>query len=348
MTVEEIASWLNGEIVGNGNVEIARVAKIEEARAGELTFLANPKYDRFLSSTNASAVLISKTQALPSTPNGAITFIRVDDPYVGFVRVLDRLMPKVDPFPESIHPSAVVATSARIGRNVALGAHVVVDDGAVIGDNTKISHGCIIGRNAQVGSDCLLYPRVTVYHQCRVGNRVIIHSGTVVGSDGFGFAPKSDGTYEKIPQLGIAVIEDDVSIGANCCIDRATLGETVIKRGVKLDNLIQIAHNCIIGEDTVIAAQTGLAGSTKIGKHNMIGGQVGFAGHIGVADNSNFLAQAGITKSLTKPGQTYMGYPAKEVNKARRIEGALRSLPELVREFQELKLKVAQLFEKLK
>ncbi|MCI0707698.1 MAG: UDP-3-O-(3-hydroxymyristoyl)glucosamine N-acyltransferase [Ignavibacteriae bacterium] len=352
MTVGEIASWLNGEVVGDSTKDITRVAKIEEARAGELTFLANPKYERFLSSTKASVVLVSKAQQLDlahgKDANGAPAFIRVEDPYIGFLRVLDLLTPKVDPFPEGIHPSAIIAKSAKLGKNVVLGANVVVDEGAVIGDETKISHGCIIGKSVQIGAGCLLYPRVTVYHQCRIGSRVIIHSGTVIGSDGFGWAPKPDGTYEKIPQLGIVIVEDDVSIGANCCIDRATVGETVIKRGVKLDNLIQIAHNCTVGEDTVIAAQTGLAGSTKIGKHNMIGGQVGFAGHMEMADNSIFLAQSGVTKSFTQPGQMYTGYPAKEVKKSRRIEAALRSLPELAREFEELKKKVAQLFEKLK
>lgn len=349
MTVGEIASWLNGEIVGDKNIEISRVARIEDAGAGDLTFLANPKYERHLATTRAAAVLVSKNQDLRAyTDHGSATFIKVDDPYVGFLRVLDRLTPKVDPFPEGIHPTAVVAQSAHVGRNVVIGAYTVIDDGAAIGDNTKISHGCIIGRNAQVGSACFLYPRVTVYHQCRIGDRVTIHSGTVVGSDGFGFAPKPDGTYEKIPQLGIVVIEDDVEIGSNCSIDRATIGETIIRRGVKIDNLVQIGHNCTVGENTVIAAQTGLAGSTKIGKHVMVGGQVGFAGHIEIADNSIIMAQSGVTKSVTKPGETYFGYPAKEIKKAHRIEAALRSLPELIQEVRELQQRVAQLFDKLK
>lgn len=348
MTVEEIASWLNGEIVGNKTVEITRVARIEDAGAGDLTFLANPKYERHLATTKATAVLVSKKQDLRAyADHGSLTFIRVEDPYVGFLRVLDRLTPKVDPFPQGIHPTAVVAKSALVGKNVAIGAYAVVDEGAAIGDHTKISHGCIIGRETRVGSDCLLYPRVTVYHQCRIGNRVTIHSGTVVGSDGFGFAPKPDGTYEKIPQLGIVVIEDDVEIGSNCSIDRATIGETIIRRGVKIDNLVQIGHNCTVDENTVIAAQTGLAGSTKIGKHVMVGGQVGFAGHMEIADHSVIMAQSGVTKSLTKPGETYFGYPAKEIRKAHRIEAALRSLPELIREIRDLQQRVAQLFDKL-
>lgn len=349
MTVEEIATWLNGEIVGDKMAQISRVAKIEEAGTGDLTFLANPKYERYLPVTKASAVLVSKKQNIsPYTDHGSLTFIKVEDPYLGFLRVLERITPQINPFPEGIHPTAVIARTAKLGKNVVLGVHVVVDAGAVIGDNTKISHGSVIGREAQLGSDCLLYPNVTVYHQCRIANRVIIHSGTVIGSDGFGFAPKPDGTYEKIPQFGIVVIEDDVEIGSNCSIDRATIGETVIRRGVKLDNLVQIAHNCVVGENTVIAAQTGLAGSTKIGKHNMIGGQVGFAGHMEIADNSIFMAQSGVTRSFTEPGQTYFGYPAKEIKKAHRIEAALRSLPDLVREFRELQQKVAQLLGKLK
>jgi UDP-3-O-[3-hydroxymyristoyl] glucosamine N-acyltransferase len=349
MTVEEIASWLNGEVVGDRNVEISRVARIEEAGAGDLTFLANPKYERHLATTRAAAVLVSKQQDLrPYTDHGSLTFIKVEDPYVGFLRVLDRLTPRIDPFPEGIHPTAIVAKTATVGKNVVIGAYAVIDEGAVIGDNTKISHGCIIGREARIGADSLLYPRVTVYHQCRIGNRVTIHSGTVVGSDGFGFAPKPDGTYEKIPQLGIVVIEDDVEIGSNCTIDRATIGETVIRRGVKIDNLVQIGHNCTVGENTVIAAQTGLAGSTKIGKQVMVGGQVGFAGHMEIADRSIIMAQSGVTKSLTKPGETYFGYPAKEIKKAHRIEAALRNLPDLIREVRELQQRLAQLFDKLK
>jgi UDP-3-O-[3-hydroxymyristoyl] glucosamine N-acyltransferase len=349
MTVEEIASWLNGEVVGDRNVEISRVARIEEAGAGDLTFLANPKYERHLATTRAAAVLVSKQQDLrPYTDHGSLTFIKVEDPYVGFLRVLDRLTPRIDPFPEGIHPTAIVAKTATVGKNVVIGAYAVIDEGAVIGDNTKISHGCIIGREARIGADSLLYPRVTVYHQCRIGNRVTIHSGTVVGSDGFGFAPKPDGTYEKIPQLGIVVIEDDVEIGSNCTIDRATIGETVIRRGVKIDNLVQIGHNCTVGENTVIAAQTGLAGSTKIGKQVMVGGQVGFAGHMEIADRSIIMAQSGVTKSLTKPGETYFGYPAKEIKKAHRIEASLRNLPDLIREVRELQQRLAQLFDKLK
>ncbi|MBI3586644.1 MAG: UDP-3-O-(3-hydroxymyristoyl)glucosamine N-acyltransferase [Ignavibacteriales bacterium] len=347
MTLREIATFLQGELVGDGNVEITRVAKIEEARAGELTFLANPKYEKYLAGTKASAVLVSTKLNLQQYGKGSSpAFIRVQDPYACFLQILKKLTPTIDPFPQGIHPSAVISKNATVGKNVAIGANAVVGEHAVVGDNTKISHGCVIGDQAVIGNDCLVYPNVTIYHQCKVGNRVIIHSGTVIGSDGFGFAPKPDGTYEKIPQLGIVLIEDDVEIGSNCSIDRATLGETVIRRGAKLDNLIQIAHNVVIGENTVIASQTGISGSTKIGKNSIIAGQVGIVGHIEIAERSTILAQSGVPKSLTEPGKTYFGYPVKEHLKALRIEAIIRSLPELVNELRELQQKVEALAKK--
>lgn len=347
MTLREIATFLQGELVGDGSVEITRVAKIEEARTGDLTFLANPKYEKYLAGTKASAVLVSAKLNLQQYGNGSSpAFIRVQDPYVGFLQILKKLTPTIDPFPQGIHPSAAISKNATLGKNVAIGAHAVVGENAVVGDNTKISHGCVIGDHAVIGNDCLLYANVTIYHQCKIGNHVTIHSGTVIGSDGFGFAPKPDGTYEKIPQLGIVLIEDDVEIGSNCSIDRATLGETILRRGVKLDNLIQIAHNVVIGENTVIAAQTGISGSTKIGKNSIIAGQVGIVGHIEIAEKTTILAQSGIPKSLTEPGKTYFGYPAKEHLKALRIEAIIRTLPELVNELRDLQQKVEALAKK--
>jgi len=344
MNVREIASLVGGDIVGDQDAEIARVAKIEEAGSGDLTFLSNPKYEKFLATTQASAILVSaKLDIEHHRAKSKLTFIRVADPYIAFLQVLKRLSPSIDPFPIGVHPSAVVDATARIGRNVALGANVVIGKQAVVGDNSRLLHGCVIGDGAAIGEDCLFYPNVTVYHQCRVGNRVTIHGGVVIGSDGFGFAPKPDGSYEKIPQLGIVVVGDDVEIGANCTIDRATMGQTTIERGVKLDNLVHIAHNVTIGEHTVIAAQTGISGSTKIGKNVVIAGQVGLVGHIEVADKSVILAQSGISKSLVDPGKTYFGYPAKEHRRAMRIEAVLRSLPELAQELQELQRKVEEL-----
>ncbi|HLF20076.1 MAG TPA: UDP-3-O-(3-hydroxymyristoyl)glucosamine N-acyltransferase [Bacteroidota bacterium] len=338
MTTLEIASWLGGEVSGDEHMEIRGVAKIEEARDGDITFLANPKYERFLSSTNASAVLVShQLEIRKHDRRRNLTFIKVQDPYVAFLKVLRKLVPQVDPFTAGVHPTAVIAKTARIGSNVSIGAHCVVGEEVEIGNNSKISGGCVIGAQARIGRDSLLYAHVTVYHQCRIGNRVTLHSGCVVGSDGFGFAPLPDGAYEKIPQAGIAVIEDDVEIGANTTINRATLGETLIKRGVKIDNLVQIAHNVVIGENTVIAAQTGISGSVKIGRNCMIAGQVGIAGHLEIADRTVILAQSGVAKSILESGKTYFGTPVKDQNRAARIEAVIRSLPELSQDVQKLK-----------
>ncbi len=343
MTAAELASWLKGELVGDGTIQITRVAKIEEAGPGDLTFLANPKYEKHLVASRASAVLVSR-EFKPKSER-SLTLIKVQDPYVAFLHAFKQLTPHIDPLPYGIDPTANISSSAKLGSNVSLGAYVVVDDNAVIGNNTRIGHACIIGKGAVIGADCMLYAGARVYHQCVLGDRVIVHSGAIVGSDGFGFARNASGEYEKIPQLGRVVIEDDVEIGANTTIDRATLGETLIQRGVKLDNLIHVGHNVTIGEHTVIAAQTGISGSVKIGKHVMIGGQVGIGGHLEIADRVIILGQSGVTKSLGPEGAVFFGYPAKEQKRAHRIEAATRMLPELLREFQELKTKLLSLID---
>jgi UDP-3-O-[3-hydroxymyristoyl] glucosamine N-acyltransferase len=349
MTVQEIATWLRGEVVGNGEARIDRVAKIEEADQQSISFLANPKYERYLETTQAAAILVAKKYQNAKLPQRAnLAFIKVDDPYLAFLEVLKKFTPSIDPFPTGIHPSAVIAKTAKLGKNVCVGANAVIGDDAVVGDNTKISHGCVIGIGASLGTHCQLFPNVTVYHQTKIGNRVRIHSGVVIGADGFGFAPKEDGMFEKIPQLGIVVIEDDVEIGANSTIDRATIGETTIRRGVKIDNLVQIGHNCVIGENTVIAAQTGIAGSVKIGKQCMIGGQVGIAGHIEIADRVTLLAQSGLGKSISEPGSIYFGTTAKEHKRAYRIEAVIRALPELSRDLYQLQREVEALRNALK
>ncbi len=340
MKLSEIAKILECELVGEGNIDVKRVAEIQNASEGDITFIANPKYERFFETTKASAVIVGKNF---SKRRKDVALLVVDEPYFAFVKVLKLLNPPVELLPEGIHPTAVIAKSAILGRDVRIGANVVVGERAKIGDNTVIMPGVVIGNDVEIGSDVLIYPNVTIYHGCKIGNRVIIHSGTVVGSDGFGFVPRPDGTYEKIPQIGIVVIEDDVEIGSNCSIDRATLGETVIKRGAKLDNLIQIAHNVVIGENTVIAAQTGIAGSTKIGKNCVLAGQVGIVGHIEIADRTTIAAQSGVSKSITEPGKVYFGYPAREHSIALRIEGAIRQLPELIKEFRDLKEKVGKI-----
>ncbi len=315
MNLHDIALLLEGELVGNGETEIADVMKIEEAVEGTVTFLANPRYQKFLDTTRASAVIVPKsvdTTALQrSTP---LSFIRVTDPYFSFLRLLVHFHPQASSLPPGIHSTAIIASSATIGKNVAIGAYVVIGEKCMIGDETIILHGTVIGNDVAIGTQTLLYANVSVREGCRIGNRVIIHSGTVVGSDGFGFAPRPDGTYEKIPQMGIVVIEDDVEIGANCTLDRATMGETRVKRGAKLDNLIQVAHNVVIGENTVMAAQSGISGSTKIGKNVMIGGQVGFTGHLDIADRSFVGAQSGIAKSIPEPGEIIFRFSGKREN----------------------------------
>jgi UDP-3-O-[3-hydroxymyristoyl] glucosamine N-acyltransferase len=351
VTIHEIAEWLGGEVVGN-NIEsvpdILRVAKIEEADSGSLTFLANPKYEKHVSTTHATAVLVSRKYDLKKNiDQTSPIFIRVDDPYVAFLQVLKRITPPIELFSSGIHSTAIVPSNAVLGKNSSIGPHAVIGEGVSIGDNTKIGAGCVIGNYAQVGSECVLYPNVVVYHQCKIGNRVILHAGAVIGSDGFGFAPKPDGTYEKIPQLGIVVVDDDVEIGANTTIDRATMGDTHIHCGVKIDNLVQIAHNVVIGEHTVIAAQTGISGSTKIGKHCMLAGQVGIAGHIQIADRTIIMAQSGIHANITEPGKSYFGYPADDARKAQRVYIAMKMLPDMLRQFTALQKKVEELEGKL-
>lgn len=351
MTLSELASYVGGDVVGetsSATVEVNALSKIEEAQPGSITFLANPKYEKHLLTTRATAVLVSRTFNVDEyRTKTSLIFIRVEDPYIAFLRLLPRFIETPEPFTHGIHPTAVVDSTATLGSNVSIGAYAVVSEGVTIGDRTKIGAGCVIGKYVTIGSDCLLYPNVTVYHQCQIGNRVILHAGAVIGSDGFGHAPRADGTYEKIPQLGIVVIDDDVEIGANTTIDRATLGETKICRGVKIDNLVQVAHNVVIGENTVIAAQTGISGSTKIGKNCKLAGQVGIAGHIEIADGTIIMAQSGVPNSIKEPNKMYFGYPADEARKAQRAYAALKMLPETIREVTALKHKIEELEKKL-
>lgn len=342
MTLSDIAGMLRGQVVGDAGVEISGLAKIEEAEPGEITFLSNPKYSRHLTTTRASAVLVARGSDNSSVARRGvpIQLVEVDDPYLAFLTLVEYFHPPADLPPRSVHESAVVPATARLGSNVSLGAFVVLGERCTIGDNAVLYPGTVLHEGVEIGNDTMIYANVTVRERCRIGARCVIHSGTVIGSDGFGFAPKPDGTYEKIPQRGIVVIEDDVEVGANCAIDRATIGETRIKRGVKLDNLIQIAHNVEIAEHTVIAALTGISGSTKIGAFSRIGGQVGFAGHLRIAEKTQIAAQSGVAKSITEAGRKYFGSPAKEIGHAFRVEAALNQLPELVREVRELRRKL--------
>lgn len=341
MKLRDIAAMLGAEITGSGEIEIHRVAKIEEARTGDITFIANPKYQKHLATTSASAIIVA--QDLDTGAGTLPALVRVKDPYMAFLKVLQHFHPPVEPLPIGIHPTAVVASNATLGKEVRIGAFAVIGHNAHIGDRSIVSHHVVVGDAVTVGSESILYPNITIYHGCRIGDRVIIHAGTTVGSDGFGFAPKPDGSYEKIPQLGIVVIEDDVEIGANCTIDRATLGETRICKGAKLDNLIQVAHNVVVGEHTVIAAQAGISGSTKLGKNCMIGGQVGFTGHLEIADGTKIGAQSGVHRSIQKPGTTIFGYPAYPQREAFRIQASLTQLPDLLQTVRDLQKRIAQL-----
>jgi UDP-3-O-[3-hydroxymyristoyl] glucosamine N-acyltransferase len=345
MTINEIAALLGATVDGDGTVKIRRVAKIEEAGTGDLTFLANPKYAKYLGLTRASGVIVGKSIAVEDRPADAppLTLLRVDDPYVGFVRVLARFNPPQPPVPPGIHPTAVIAPSARLGADVRVGAHAVIGERVVIGDRSMVAPCTVLGDGVRLGDDCLLHANVSVREGCIIGSRCIVQPGAVIGSDGFGFAPKPDGSYEKIPQMGIVVLEDDVEIGACTTIDRATLGETRIKKGVKLDNLIQVAHNVVIGDNTVMAAQSGISGSTKLGKNMMVAGQVGFTGHIEIADGVKVGAQSGVHRALTKPGATYFGTPAYPQREAMRIYGSFPQLPDLLATVRDLQRRLEKL-----
>ncbi len=341
MKLSELCLLLHGELVGDGEIDIKSLAKIEDAGEGDLTFLANPRYEKFLDKTNASAILVSKGIETLKIPH-----IRVDDPYISFQKSLNLIYPEHKSLFTDIHPSAIVSDGVSIANNVGIGPFVYIAPGAEIGENTVIYPGCIIEENVKIGKNCKLSPNVSINYNCEIGNNVIIHSGVVIGSDGFGFAPSGQ-RYGKIPQVGKVVIENDVEIGANCAIDRATIGETRIKNGCKLDNLIQIAHNVVVGEDTVIAAQSGISGSTKVGKHVTIAGQVGVIGHIEVGDNAILAAKSGISKSVPT-GEVLFGIPAIPLAKQKKIEVISRHLPEMSKKIHQMEKTIIKLEEQLK
>jgi UDP-3-O-[3-hydroxymyristoyl] glucosamine N-acyltransferase len=341
MKLSELCKLLQGELVGNGDIEITNLAKIEDAKKGDLTFLANPKYSKYLDSTNASAILVRRSE--DDVDN--IPHIVVKDPYISFQKALNIIYPIKNQRFDGIHPTAVISDKAKIAANVRIAPFVYIGPNVSIGENTTIYPGCILLDDSKVGKDCLLYSNVTVYNDCEIQDNVILHSGVVIGSDGFGFAP-SGKKYDKIPQVGKVIIESDVEIGANCTIDRATIGETKIKKGCKLDNLVQVAHNVVIGENTVIAAQTGISGSTKVGKHVTIAGQVGIVGHIEIGDEAILAAQSGISKSVPK-GEIMFGYPASPLKRQKKIEVVIRQLPEIRLKIREMENTIKDLTDKL-
>jgi len=329
--LKEIAQLIGGKITGNEDLIITRLSKIEEAQKGDLTFLYLPKYEKYFSSTKASAIII-KPDFTKSRNN--ITYLEVDEPDKAFAKIVVKYFSS-NLLLTGIDKSASVDQSTEVGKNVALGKNVVIAGGGKIGSNVKIYHNVVLLENVEIGNNTVIFPNVTIRENCKIGKSVIIHAGSVIGSDGFGFNPDDKGVYHKVPQMGNVILEDDVDIGANVTIDRAALGSTIIKRGAKIDNLVQLGHNVVIGEDSVIAAQTGISGSTKIGNHCILAGQVGVAGHVEIGDNIVLLAQSGVSKSLKKPG-LYFGCPAKELKTSHRLEAHIRNLPDYAERIRNL------------
>lgn len=335
-----IAGFLKGEIVGDPEVKVNTIAKIEEGHPGALSFLANPKYEHYIYSTGSSIVLVN-SDFEPSAPVGA-TLIKVKNAYESFASLL-QLVDQSRPRKKGIHPSAIIEPSATVGKDVYIGSFVYVGENCVVGDGCSLFPNVFVGDNTKLGTGCTLNPGVVVYHDCIIGNNCTVHAGSVIGSDGFGFAPQSDNEFMKIPQLGNVILEDNVEIGSNVTIDRATMGSTVIRKGVKLDNLIQVGHNVEIGENTVMAAQTGIAGSTKVGRNCMFGGQVGLSGHIKVADGARIGAQSGIPGDVKKENSVLLGYPAIDHRDFLRSSIIFRRLPELYRKVKELEKQIKEL-----
>ena len=343
ISIGEIASLIDGSVTGDINLDIHNVSKIEEAISGDLTFLYLPSYEKYFSTTKASAIIV-KTGFSKSRTD--ITYIEVSSPEKAFFTILKRYFTPEFPL-SGIDSSAFIHPSAKVANDVAIGKNVVISAGCKIGINTKIFHNTVISENVSLGNDCLIHANVSIRENCIIGNNVIIHSGTVIGSDGFGYSPDEKGEYEKIPQIGNVIIEDDVELGSNVSIDRAAMGSTIIKRGCKIDNLVQIAHNVILGENTVISAQTGISGSTKIGKNCILAGQSGLVGHIEMGDNVVITAQSGVSKSILKSGY-YLGSPAREMKTALKVSAHIQNLPEYAKKISELESEIKKLKEELK
>lgn len=342
-TAATIAGFLKGEIEGNPEIKVNTVAKIEEGHEGALSFLSNPKYEHYIYSTSSSVVLVNRS----FIPSGKInaTLIRVDNAYESFAALLN-LVDQARPRKKGIHPTAIIEKTAKIGADVYIGPYSYIGENCIIGDGCSLYPNVYIGDNTRLGINCLLNPGVTIYHDCVLGQGCIIHAGSVIGSDGFGFAPQSENDYMKIPQLGNVIIEDFVEIGANVTIDRATMGSTMIRKGVKLDNLIQIGHNVEVGENTVMAAQTGIAGSTKVGRNCMFGGQVGIAGHLKIANGSKIGAQAGIPGDVKEENTVILGTPAFEIKQFLRSSVIFKKLPDLKMRVDSLEKEVESLKKK--
>ena len=336
-SAQQIAELLEGEIEGNADAVVDRLAKIEEGEPGSLSFLANPQYTPYIYDTKASIVIVNKSFEAEKPVN--TTLLRVDDAYQAFARLLD-LYNQMRHNKNGIEENSSISSSASIGEDVYVGSHCQIGDNVKVGNNTKIYPGCYIGDNVELGDNCILNSGVRIYADCKIGSSVTLHSGVIIGADGFGFAPNSENSYDKVAQIGNVIIEDHVEVGANTTIDRATLGSTIIRKGVKIDNLIQIAHNVEVGENTVIAAQTGVAGSTKIGKNCMIGGQVGIVGHLTIGNNVKIAAQSGIASNI-KDNEVVQGSPAFNVREYKKSYVYFRKLAQMAEEIEELKKHIA-------
>jgi UDP-3-O-[3-hydroxymyristoyl] glucosamine N-acyltransferase len=338
-TAQTVADFLNGKVEGNPEVKVSSVSPIETAKQGSLAFLSNPKYIKYVYTTGASIVLINKD--FKAEQEVKTTLIRVDDAYKAFASLLDLYQSAI-PQKSGIDPQVSISKTAIVGENCYVGDFAFIGDNAKIGKNVKIYPQVYIGDNVTIGDNTILYPGVKIYQACIIGANCIVHASSVIGSDGFGFAP-TDGSFKKIPQIGNVILEDDVEIGSNVSIDRATMGSTIIHKGVKIDNLIQIAHNVEIGDNTVMAAQTGISGSTKIGKNCMIGGQVGIAGHISLANNIKIGAQAGVGINVTEDGMALWGSPAFEYKKVTRSIAVFKNLPDLATRLNQLERELKEL-----
>ena len=340
-TAAEIAQKISGKLEGRGDVVVSGMAGLEDAKAGDISFLANQRYSSCVATTKASVVIVNETW----TGSAPCTLIKVKNADAAFAMIADMLSPPPVLVASGVHPTAVIAPDAKLGKNLSIGPYCVIESGVQIGDGTVLFAGCYLGQGTSVGKDCRFYPRVSTREYTKIGDRVIIHNGAVVGSDGFGYS-KDGKAWKKIPQIGVVEIGNDVEIGANVTIDRARFGKTMIGNGVKIDNLVQIAHNVKIGENTAMASQVGISGSTIIGANVQIGGQAGFAGHLKIGDNSVIGAQGGVIKDV-QPATFVSGYPAMEHSKATKLHAHLARLPELKKRVRELEDKIVELETKI-
>jgi UDP-3-O-[3-hydroxymyristoyl] glucosamine N-acyltransferase len=339
-TAAQIAMIINGKVEGEAQAKVSNFGKIEEAGEGQLAFLANPKYEEYLYRTKATIIIVNDALELKEPVKA--TLIRVEDAYTAFASLLSKYQEMERQQMKGIQTPSYLDASVTMGENVFIGAFAYLSANVKIGNNVKIFPQVFIGANVSIGDNTVLHPGVKIYHDCVLGKNITVHAGTVIGSDGFGFAPQADGSFKKVPQIGNVILEDNVEVGSNAAIDRATIGSTIVKAGAKLDNLIQVAHNVEVGYNTVIAAQAGVSGSTKIGKNVMIGGQAGLVGHIQIADGSKINAQSGVSKSIKTPNAAVTGSPAFDYTSALRSQAVSRNLPELEKRLKELEKMVRQ------